>query len=373
MFTKLSKVMSLLLIVAMLATLGASAALAQDLSTGAGDGPGNAVSPSNSIVSIAPGSSQWYLFRSQRPVNVEENTDEDNEDVVTNPNDATIDATVRVQSGAVDFEVWSSDDLNNWINDEDFDPTGIGTVNEFMNGDPLFWQGSFQGNNNYYLIVKNRGLEPAFYSLNITGDVSFPSQLSLDSTSPTAPVAMAQTQQPVMSEEMGLTVDTTAASTPAEPAMTTEEPTMMAEMGSGPESARQPVSGVVNIAPGQSQWYSFRAQKPVDVEEDDEAVVTDPTLATIDAVLRVQSGNVSFEVWSKDDLNNWRNDEDFNPTGAGTPNEFISGEPLSWQGTFENNDVYYLIVKNWGMEPASYSLDITGNVSFPSSTNMSVK
>lgn len=362
MVTKLSKVMSLLLIVALLATLGASAALAQDLSTGAGDGPGNAVSPSAGIVSIAPGSAQWYLFRSQRPVNVEE----DDETVVTDPTDATIDATVRVQSGAVNFEVLSTDDLNRWINnDEDFSPTGVGTVNEFMNGDPLFWQGSFDGNNNYYLVVRNRGVEPAFYSLTITGDVTFPSQLSLDSNTSTAPMAAAQTQEPVMSEEMGLTVDTPVASTPA-------ESTMMAEMGSGPESARQPMSGVVNIAPGQSQWYSFRAQKPVGVEEDDDAVVTDPTLATIDAVLRVQSGNVSFEVWSKDDLNNWRNDEDFNPTGAGTPNEFISGEPLSWQGTFENNDLYYLVVKNWGTEPASYSLAITGNVSFPSSTNMAV-
>lgn len=175
MFTKLSKVMSLLVIMALLATLGAGAVLAQDLSTGAGDGPGTAVSPSAGVVQIQPGSWQWYLFRSQRPVNVEENE----EDVVTNPTDATIDATVRVESGKVDFEVWSADDLNNWINDTDFTPTGVGTTNEFMNGDPLFWQGSFQGNNNYYLIVKNRSTDPAFYSLDITGNVSFPSAANL--------------------------------------------------------------------------------------------------------------------------------------------------------------------------------------------------
>ncbi len=366
MFTKLSKVMSLLVIVALLVTSGAGAALAQDLSAGAGDGPGTAVSPSAGVVSIEPGRWQWYLFRSQRPVNVEENDDEENDDdVVTNPTDATIDATVRVQSGRVDFEVWSSDDLNNWINDEDFNPTGVGTTNEFMNGDPLFWQGTFQGNNNYYLIVKNRGSEPAFYSLNLTGDVRFPSQLALDSDASAAPVAVAQPQQPVMSEEMGLTVDQPDASAPAEMAM-------MANMGGGPESALRPVGGVVSVEPGQWQWYSFRAQQPVGVEEDDEAVVTDPTLATIDAVLRVQSGRVDFEVWSKDDLNNWRNDEDFNPTGAGTTNEFMTGDPLSWQGTFDNNNVFYLIVKNRGTEPAFYSLSITGDVSFPSSTSLSV-
>jgi hypothetical protein len=272
---------------------------------------------------------------------------------------------VRVDSGNVDFEVWSSEDLNNWINDEEFDPTGVGTINEFMNGDPLFWQGTFQGNNNYYLIVKNRGTEPAFYSLNITGDVRFPSELSLNSGTPAAPAAVAQPQQPVMSEEMGLTVDTPTASTPTEPAM-------MANMGGDPESALRPAGSVVSIESGKWQWYSFRAQKPAGVEETDEDVVTDPTLATIDAVLRIQSGKVDFEVWSKDDLNNWRNDEDFNPTGAGTVNEFMNGDPLSWQGTFDNNNVYYLVVKNRGTEAAFYSLNVTGDVSFPSSATLAV-
>jgi len=168
----------------------------------------------------------------------------------------------------------------------------------------------------------------------------------------------------VMSEEMGLTVEQPTAA-PAEPAM-------MANMGGGPESTLRPVGGVVSIEPGKWQWYSFRAQKPVGVEENDEDVVTDPTLATIDAVLRVQSGKVDFVVWSKDDLNNWRNDEDFNPTGAGTTNEFMTGDPLSWQGTFDNNDLYYLVVKNRGTEPAFYSLSITGDVSFPSATSPSV-
>lgn len=365
MFTKLSKMMSLLVIVAMLMTLGAGAALAQDMSTGAGDGPGTAVSPSTGFVRIEPGSWQWYLFRSQRPVNVEETDEEIAEAVVTNPEDATIDATVRVDSGNVDFEVWSADDLNNWINDEDFNPTGVGTTNEFMNGDPLFWQGTFQGNNNYYLIIKNRSTEPAFYSLDVTGDVSFPSQLALNSSAAAAPVAVAQPQQPVMSEEMGLTVDQPAASTPA-------EPTMMANMGGDPESALRPVDSVVSIESGKWQWYSFRAQKPAGVEDNDEDVVTDPTLATVDAVLRVQSGQVDFEVWSKDDLNNWRNDEDFNPTGAGTTNEFMNGDPLSWQGTFDNNNVYYLVVKNRGTEAAFYSLNITGDVSFPSAATLAV-
>ena len=131
-------------------------------------------------------------------------------------------------------------------------------------------------------------------------------------------------------------------------------------------------TGNVQIAPGTWQWYSFRPQIPFGAEEDDTAVVTDPTNATIDAVLRVQSGNADFEVWSADDLNNWRNGVDFEATGAGTVNEFLSGDPLSWQGSFERGGTYYLIVKNSGSEPATYALNVTGDVSFPSTSSLAV-
>jgi len=103
----------------------------------------------------------------------------------------------------------------------------------------------------------------------------------------------------------------------------------------------------------------------VNAEEDDDAVVTDPEDATIDIALHVQSGSVAFEVWSAEDLNNWRNDVDFDPTGVGTENEYITNDPLFWQGSFQTNDTYHLIVKNTGTEAASYMLDITGNVTFP--------
>lgn len=388
---KVSKFLSLLIIMGLLATVGAGAALAQDMTPTMvgtpGDGPANAVMPSAGNVQIAPGAWQWYVFRSQVPQDVEDSGD----DIVTSPNDATIDATLRVQSGNVDFEVWSTDDLNR-RNDTDFDPTGNGTVNDFMSGDPLFWQGSFDGNNNYYLIVKNRGLEAATYSLDITGNVRFPSTLALNGDMQSTPMAAVQTDQSVMSTgEMGLMVETPAKSTMSDDsamsdsamnesmmnASTNSKATMApvmanATMATGPESALMPATGNVQIAPGTWQWYSFRPQIPFGAEEDDTAVVTDPTDATIDAVLREQSGNVDFEVWSADDLNNWRNGVDFEATGAGTVNEFLSGDPLSWQGSFERGGTYYLIVKNSGSEPATYSLNITGDVSFPSTSSLAV-
>lgn len=83
-------------------------------------------------------------------------------------------------------------------------------------GDPLSWQGSFEGNNSFYLIVKSRSTAPSFYALNVTGDVAFPSTLVLSTDTQTAVAA----QPAVSSEEMGLTVETPAAATVSEPATT---------------------------------------------------------------------------------------------------------------------------------------------------------
>jgi hypothetical protein len=312
--------------------------------------------PSAGTVTISPGQWQWYAIRSQVPAGVEESVD----DVVTDPRDATINAVLRTQSGKVDFDVWSADDLNNWINAEEFDPTGAGTPNEFLAGTPLTWQGSFETNTTLYLIVKNRTAQPANYTLSVTGNVSFPSQLALSPQSSPSQGAVAENQPVESTGEMALGVDM-----PGEAAMS--DSTLSAKVATDVSTPAMPPQGFVTIAPGAKQWYTFRSQVPVGVEKDPEVVVTDPTEATIDAILRTQpgSGPVSFEVWSANDLNNWLNAEEFEPTGAGTPNEFIAGEPLTWQGSFETNETYYLVVSNRSSQPATYSLNITVNVSFP--------
>ncbi len=369
MNTKFTKSISIVAMVAMLFTMSMGAAFAQTATLNAGDGPTVAVSPTASTVTIAPQTWQWYVFRSQLPVNV----DSSGNDIVTNPEDATINATLRVKSGDVGFEVWSANDLNNWRNSSDFDPLGIGTTNEFISGDPLFWKGSFQANNNYYLIVQNNNTQEATYTLDITGNVAFPSDLALNSGMPAMQNEMAQSDQGVMSSgEMALMVDQPTESTMTDMA-TTDASTMNATMGTGPENTLMPASGNVMIGANTWQWYSFRSQLPVDVDSDGNDVVTNPSDATINAMLRTKSGNVDFEVWSADDLNNWINNKDFDATGAGTTNEFISGDPLFWQGSFTTNNVYYLIVMNRTAQPAYYSLDVTGNVSFPSMASLSVQ
>ena len=362
MFTKFSKFLSLLVMVAMLTTLGAGAAFAQDLSAGPGSGPGNAVRPTAGTVEIAPGTWQWYAFRSQVPVTTAEADDTVGvEPILT---EAVIDATLRVQSGNLDFEVWSANDLNNWINNTDFNATGAGSINEEMTGDPLFWQGAFTVNSTMYLIVMNRGSQAANYNLDITGNVAFPTELVLNGA---AQPAVAQVAEPVMSTgEMALTVETPAAAT-------TSDAPMMAAMATGPESAVMPAAGNVEIAPGTWQWYKFTSQLPVNVDAKGKDVTNVTDIAEIDAILREVSGNVDFEIWSADDLNNWINSTDFEPTGAGTTNESLSGDPLFWQGAFTTNNGYYLIVMNRGSQPAIYNLSMMGDVSFPSATSLPVK
>lgn len=354
MVKKFSKLLSVLTIIALLVTVGAGAAFAQSVTGTPGDSPANALMPASGVVSIAPGQWQWYAFRPQVPLS----TKIEDEDPVVE--DAIVDAVLRVQSGAVDFEVWSANDLNNWINSEDFDATGIGTHNESLPGDPLTWQGSFEGNNTYYLIVKSRSAESSYYALNVTGNVAFPTTLVLNTATQTA---VAQAQPAVSSEEMGLTVETPAPATVSAPAAT--------QMGIDAASAVMPAKGNVQIQPGQWQWYVFTPQVPwTDEIEDEDAVVK---YATVDAALRVQSGAVNFEVWSANDLNNWRNGTDFDATGIGTVNEALSGDPLFWQGTFEGNNNYYLIVKNTGTQPAVYSLNVTGDVNFPTTTSLPIQ
>lgn len=352
MVMKFSKLVSILTMIALLATLGAGAVFAADATPG--DSPANALMPASGVVRIPAGQWQWYTFRSQGPLE----TEIIDEDVVEKY--AVVDAALRVQSGSVDFEVWSANDLNNWRNDIDFDATGIGTKNESLPGDPLFWQGKFQGNDTLYLIVKNHGAQDAFYALNITGDVAFPTTLAL--TTEGQP-AVAQAQPAVAVEEMGLTVETPAAA--AEPAMATTQ------VGYDAASAAMPAQGAVEIQPSRWQWYAFTAQSPLETEIIDEDVVE--KYAVVDAALRVQSGKVGFEVWSINDLNNWRDRVDFDATGMGTKNESLPGDPLFWQGKFQGNDTFYLVVMNKGTEPAVYTLNITGDVAFPTAVSLPVK
>lgn len=381
MFTKFSKFLASSLTVAMLATVGSGAVLAADATDQPGTSASVAVSPTSGTVTIGPGQWQWYTFRPQATTRLIETSNSDANDVKTKEVDeAKVDAVLNSQSNNLSFQVWSADDLNNWRNNvDDFAPTGSGTHNEFLPGDPLSWQGAFQNNGTYYLIVKNPSNQPASYSLNITGDVTFPSKLALNGANQPAQASMTQAQpaQAVASTgEMGLTVEKPVQSTATN---NLGNPSMMSQIGNDASTAVAPTNAAVTIQPGQWQWYTFRSQATTRLIETSNSNANDVKTkeideAKIDAVLNSQSNNLSFDVLSTDDLNNWRNNvDDFAPTGSGTRNEFLPGDPLSWQGAFQTNNNYYLIVKNRGTQAATYTLSITGDVAFPAAGTQAVK
>lgn len=156
---------------------------------------------------LQPGQWDWYLFRSQVPMNQSKN------EHGRYPG-ATVDATMRVVNGQGAFEIWTPDMVREWAANQDFTPVGKGTqvyvedtihpsahelqiqqeeTNDLNNDiKPVahhivkdlattnyHWEGNFPGSGDYYLIVKNTGNQSLNYTLTVTGDLVFPSQLSV--------------------------------------------------------------------------------------------------------------------------------------------------------------------------------------------------
>ncbi|MCE7980289.1 MAG: hypothetical protein DYG89_03790 [Caldilinea sp. CFX5] len=156
---------------------------------------------------LLPGQWDWYVFRSQVPLNQDKN------EHGRFPG-ATIDATMHIINGQGSFEIWTPDMVRQWIANESFDPVGKGTqvyvqntinpsgqqlkdntmdANDIAADKPVkghhaildlatsnyHWEGNFPGSGDYYLIVKNSGNQPLNYTLTVTGDLVFPSQLTV--------------------------------------------------------------------------------------------------------------------------------------------------------------------------------------------------
>ncbi len=297
-----------------------------------GTGPENALTPTDASVTLGACERRWYVFK----------YDYDSE--ADDPSNVI--AELRIdEPGTLSFEVWSEQNVNQWRNGEDFTPTGAGTpafaINEgTSNRDRtlLRWVGGSRETVLYYLIVSNRTDAPANYRLTVTGpNVSFP-----------AP-AMATT-----TEMTGTMVTTDTVASPVETTM---------GGGTGPDDALTPTGQRTTLAAGEQRWYTFGYGS--DDEDDVSQAMAELRMA--------QPGSVSFEVWSQDDVNRWRNGEDFTPTGAGTP-AFAIGEGddnrdrslLRWAGSSTASAIYYIIVQNNTDGDAFYRLTVTGfTVSFP--------
>jgi hypothetical protein len=146
--------------------------------------------------------------------------------------------------------------------------------------------------------------------------------------------------------------------------------------------AGAPLPGWVTIEPGVTQWYRFK------YTYDNSEKSNEPFQAFVE-LEKAAPTNVIFEVWTPGRLNAPLPDPSIDrdeqgtvrePVGMGTPmyldtvwhNEGPANhghrdyekvyDPmcLTWAGSAEATDTYYIVVKNKGAETASYELFISG-------------
>ena len=128
--------------------------------------------------------------------------------------------------------------------------------------------------------------------------------------------------------------------------------------GTNRETAGPPFANPITTDPGQTDWYRFRYV--FDEERDSEpgnAVVTlkmsEPGCATFEVTT---SGRLNFPF---DDNGDW-----VGPIGRGTP--FNDGDKtfpstLVWVGGGRFSETHFVIVKQRGPNPCTYTLTITGS------------
>lgn len=173
MFTnKFSRWMSAALVVGTLTMVSVPTAFAAS-DERPGYSPASAAAPDTATHTLQPGQWDWYVFH----------TDSLNY-AADMPQNATINVTLN-EDGTGNFQIWNSDNLQQWTGGQSVTPVGQGTENKSDLKDPLhFWSGGFTVNGTFYIVVQNKGNQPLHYSLQISSqNVDFPSQLSVAAAS----------------------------------------------------------------------------------------------------------------------------------------------------------------------------------------------
>lgn len=134
--------------------------------------------------------------------------------------------------------------------------------------------------------------------------------------------------------------------------------------GTGPENALRPDGQRAVLGPDETRWYTFRYAEGANGSESASEALAELTMT--------RPGSVSFEAWTEDDVRSWRNGEDFNPTGAGTPafepsaSDNRNQSRLTWVGSGQATTTWYIVVSNETSSAAPYMLSVTGpDVYFP--------
>lgn len=336
-----------------------------------GTDAGNAVTPTGQRTTLAPRERRWYTFKYN--FDQEENA---NDDTVENDASEVIAELRMAQAGALSFEVWSQDDVSRWQNGEDFTPTGAGTpAFAIGEGDDdrdrtlLRWVGSGEATVTYYLIVQNNTDETVTYRLSVMGEsVSFPAATAdsggtMDSATPMTTTTTTDMGGNSMMTDTMATEPTTAMTATTDMTATMDVTDTGMSDGAGPENAMTITGQRATLDAGAQRWYTFEYAYDPETDSDNT-----PSNAIVELRM-AEAGSLSFEVWSGDNVRQWQNNEDFTPTGAGTPAFAIEEGSnadnrdralLRWVGSSEASVRYYIIVTNNTDAPAAYRLTGSG-------------
>jgi hypothetical protein len=202
-----NKLHSIVVSAAILASVLGVSAGSPMAASAAGMGPADALAPTGQWAAEAPSQRTWYDFQYGG----------DGSQIL-----------IRMgvdSSNPASFEIWTADQILQWLHGDIVTPVGRGSANDTFGGD-LVWSGNFNEPGTYYVIVSNTSSAPEPYDLQITGDA----------------VTLQKVAAPAHPAATTPTAVTSAASSPAAAASTTAKPAALAQGGTGPGDAL-PISG----------------------------------------------------------------------------------------------------------------------------------
>lgn len=342
--SRFRRVVSALALIAVLCLMGPAAALAD---TPTGTGPSDALAPTNTMQHLNVGQERWYAFHT------------DGADRQNNPSQVFVMLNAQ-PNGSARFNIWSTERmLARQVSSDpnkDAPPVGEGTQVSFKDGDntlyryngALVWGAGFMHPATYYIQVQQTGSQPADYQLSVTGDaVTFPTatqNVQLAANTNPAPAASAS--------KAPLTLPATG-----NQASPQESPS-----GSSLETAMSANGRLMNIRPGQQQWYKISVPGNSD---------TDLHPYVLTDLKTLSGGGARFTVWTAERLRERtvasNPDKDAPPLGVGVVETYKDGDTtltrnsgdLIWRGDARNATTYYILVEPTGSQPAQYQLFTT--------------
>ena len=240
--------------------------------------------------------------------------------------------------GAVEFYILNDALLNDWRNGVEIDPLGSGTA---IDDDELViaWANRSAGAETFYIAVRNMRDVPTDYKLTVSGNgITFP----LGNLANTA-----------SAEAVASTVEPAAAAAQSD-ATVTEGNERLSVIGA-------PVGDWLEIAPRLVHGYQVNYHF---------AEAEDGSTSNVTVKLEMgEAEDVNFFILTPDLVNEYRNGEDIEPLGTGSPINEDTETKLIWTSDTVGEEVLYVLVENNRDVPSYYTIDISGSgITFPLGT-----